>query len=43
MFSHNLKTSIEIAASPEAVWEALVDFDRYNDWNPMLQNMQAEG
>ena len=42
MFSHNLKTSIEIAASPEAVWEALVDFDRYNDWNPMLQNMQAE-
>jgi hypothetical protein len=42
MFSHSLKTSIEIAASPEAVWSALVEFDLYNDWNPMLQNVQAE-
>ena len=42
MFSYSLKTSIEIAASPEAVWGALVEFDRYNDWNPMIKNIQAE-
>ena len=42
MFSYSIETSIEIAASPESVWGALVDFDRYDDWNPMIKNIQAE-
>ena len=42
MFSYSIETSIEIAASPESVWGALVEFDRYNDWNPMIQNIQAK-
>lgn len=42
MFSYSIETSIEIAASPEAVWGALVEFDRYNDWNPMIKDIQAK-
>lgn len=42
MFSHSIKTSIQIDASPESVWGALVEFDRYNDWNPMIKNIQAK-
>ncbi|UII33476.1 SRPBCC domain-containing protein [Fulvivirga ulvae] len=31
-----LKTSIEIAASPEKVWNILMDFNLYPDWNPFI-------
>ena len=37
-----LQTSLEIAASPESVWGALVDLDRYDERNPMINNIQAE-
>lgn len=31
-----LHTEIEVHAPPERVWEALVDFERYPDWNPFI-------
>lgn len=31
-----LKTEIKIAATPEKIWEILMDFDRYPEWNPFI-------
>ena len=42
MFIQQIKTFIDIQATPETIWEALIDFEAYNDWNPMLQNMQGQ-
>lgn len=42
MFSHQIKTVIDIKATPDAIWQALTDFGAYNDWNPMLQNVKGE-
>jgi hypothetical protein len=36
---HQMKVieySIDIAASPEAVWDVLIDVDAYSEWNPFL-------
>ncbi|WP_411965077.1 SRPBCC family protein [Haloferax sp. YSMS24] len=32
-----LTTSIEIDAPPERVWDVLVDFDHYDEWNPFMR------
>lgn len=32
----HIHESIEIEASPEQVWQVLVDFERYPDWNPQI-------
>jgi hypothetical protein len=37
-----LKTSIEINASANAVWTVLMDFDRYSEWNPFIRSIQGE-
>lgn len=37
LFSRQIKTEIEIDAPPSAVWNCLVDFERYAQWNPMLE------
>lgn len=34
-----LRTEIEIAAPPARVWDVLVDFERYPDWNPWLKSV----
>ncbi len=28
-----ITTTVDIEASPEAVWHVLVDFDRYGEWS----------
>lgn len=36
-----LRTQIDIDATPERVWQVLTDFDAYPQWNPFL--LQANG
>ncbi|WP_396610977.1 SRPBCC family protein [Haloferax sp. S1W] len=35
--TRELTTSIEIDAPPERVWDVLVDFDHYHEWNPFMR------
>ncbi|MEP0825736.1 MAG: SRPBCC domain-containing protein [Nitrososphaera sp.] len=34
-----LRTEIEIDASPETVWAIIADFDKYKEWNPFINNI----
>jgi len=36
MPAHELKSSIEIDATPRHVWTILKDFARYPEWNPFI-------
>ena len=36
-----IRTSIEIEASPADVWEVLADFDTYPDWNPFVRSISG--
>jgi len=37
-----IDTAIDIAAPPRAVWDVLVDFAAYPDWNPFIRRLQGE-
>ena len=37
-----LATSIDIEATPDAVWANLVDFRSYSDWNPFITEAEGE-
>lgn len=37
-----LRTEIEIAAEPSAVWRVLVDFPHFADWNPFIPFIAGE-
>jgi hypothetical protein len=37
-----LRTEIEIAAAPSRVWETLVDFSRYAEWNPFIPEISGD-
>jgi hypothetical protein len=37
-----LHSEIEIAASPERVWDILVDFAAYPRWNPFIRHISGE-
>jgi len=32
-----IKTEIEIAAPPEKVWDILMDFDKWQEWSPIIK------
>ncbi|MFC5971190.1 SRPBCC family protein [Halomarina salina] len=33
---NHVETSVDIDAPPEAVWEVLMDVERYEEWNPFM-------
>ena len=37
-----IRREIEIAATPERVWDALTDFASYPDWNPFIRSIAGE-
>ena len=37
-----LRTQIEIEATPDRVWEILTDFAAYPEWNPFIQAIQGQ-
>jgi hypothetical protein len=39
---YEMRTEIDIAASPEAVWEALTDSSSFDTWNPFIRRMEGE-
>ncbi len=38
---HEIKTEIEIAATPEQVWSILTDFSAYPQWNPFIRSING--
>ena len=38
----SLITQIDIAASPDKVWQVLLDFEAYPQWNPFLVSVKGE-
>lgn len=36
-----LKTDITIHASAEKVWDILMDFEKYPEWNPFVQSIEG--
>ena len=41
IFAYQIQTVIDIDACPADIWQVLVDFDAYPDWNPMLGKVQT--
>ena len=37
-----LNTNIEINAPATAIWEVLIDFSRYSQWNPFIRSISGE-
>lgn len=37
-----LRTEIEINASAEKVWQMLIDFDAYPQWNPFIRSVEGK-
>ena len=40
--SKEIKTEILINASAEKVWNILVDFDKYPNWNPFIKSLTGD-
>ena len=38
----DIRTTVEIAASPEQVWEVLVNFTDHPCWNPFVREIRGE-
>jgi hypothetical protein len=37
-----LRTEVEILASPARVWEVLTDVASYSDWNPFIKSLEGK-
>jgi hypothetical protein len=37
-----LRSEIEIDAPPERVWQVLIDFGAYSQWNPFIHSIEGE-
>lgn len=37
-----IRTEVQIAAPPEAVWDVVSDFARYGEWNPFMPSVEGE-
>jgi hypothetical protein len=37
-----LRTEIDIDARPEVVWEILMDFEKYPEWNPFIKSISGD-
>ncbi|MEM8523865.1 MAG: SRPBCC domain-containing protein [Bacteroidota bacterium] len=37
-----LKTSIKIKATPQQVWQQLMDFESYSTWNPFITQISGQ-
>jgi hypothetical protein len=37
-----VRTEIEIGASPEKIWKILTDFDKYDQWNPFIHKVVGQ-
>ena len=42
MAQKEIKTYIEISATPERIWEVLTDFQEYPNWNPFLTSIEGD-
>lgn len=36
MFTHEIRRSIDIAGTPDEVWDVLADLPAYGEWNPFI-------
>jgi hypothetical protein len=39
---HSVRTSVSIAAPPDAVWRVLTDFSAYPQWNEVIRSVRTE-
>jgi len=37
-----ISAAVDIAATPDDVWDVLTDFDRYPEWNPFIREASGE-
>jgi len=42
MLEKTISTEIDIPASAEQVWHILIDFTKYPEWNPFINNIKGE-
>lgn len=42
MAHKEIKTTIQINATPQRVWEVLTDFDQYKNWNPFISLVKGD-
>ncbi len=36
-----IRTSVAIKAAPSDVWDVLMDFDSYHEWNPFIRSIEG--
>ena len=39
---HEINTEIRIEATKEEVWDLLIDFEKYKEWNPFIERTEGD-